>query len=89
MTGTHGRDRPVLADDGEVGIRKRRPLRLEQHKSKGVLLDPPTARSAVVSYAIGEAKGAILSIPSSTRPRECVLDGVLTYQPRARTRPRL
>jgi hypothetical protein len=40
MTGTHGRDRPVLADDGGVGVYGR-PLRLEKHKSKGVLLDPP------------------------------------------------
>ncbi len=41
MTGTHGRDRPVLTDDGVVAVRDPRPLRLEQHKGKGVLLDPP------------------------------------------------
>jgi hypothetical protein len=28
MIGTHGRDRPVLADAGGVGVHARRPLRL-------------------------------------------------------------
>jgi hypothetical protein len=40
MTGTHGRDRPVLADDGGVVVRAQRPLRLERHNTKGVTLDP-------------------------------------------------
>ncbi len=37
-------------------------------KSKGVLLDPPTARSAVVSYFIGEAqvKNTVLDADSRT-----------------------
>jgi hypothetical protein len=43
MTGTHGRDRPVLADDGGVAVHARRPLRLERHKNKGVTLEPPPA----------------------------------------------
>ncbi len=33
--------RPVLADDGGVAVRAWRPLRLSQHKNKGVLLEPP------------------------------------------------
>jgi hypothetical protein len=33
MIGTHGRDRPVLADAGGVGVRDARPLRLEHRKS--------------------------------------------------------
>ncbi len=41
MIGTHGRDRLVLADDGGVVVHARRPLRLEQHKNNGVLLEPP------------------------------------------------
>ncbi len=41
MIGTHGRDRLVLADDGGVVVHARRPLRTDQHKTKGVLLDPP------------------------------------------------
>ncbi len=31
MIGTHGRDRPVLADDGGVVVRAHQPLRLEHH----------------------------------------------------------
>ncbi len=47
MIGTHGRDRPVLADDGGVATDERRPLRLSHEKA---VLEPPTARSAAVSY---------------------------------------
>jgi hypothetical protein len=52
MTGTHGRDRPVLADDGGVAVHTDPSI----SRITSVMLEPPTARSAVVSYSAGEAK---------------------------------
>jgi hypothetical protein len=56
---------PVLADDGGVDVQGR-PLGLEQHKNKSVLIDPPAAHCAAVSYTavsemIENLKGEILN----------------------------
>ncbi len=63
--------RPVLANDGGVVVRVHRPLRLEQHKNNGVLLDPPPLLK----------QGRQVQEHRPTRKfcvsRICVLDGVL------------
>ncbi len=43
MTGTHRRDRPVLADDGGVGV-KERPIRLSRRKPGDARATSPTAQ---------------------------------------------
>jgi hypothetical protein len=52
MTGTHGRDRPVLADDGGVAVHTDSSV----SRITNVMLEPPTALRAVVSYFAREAK---------------------------------
>jgi hypothetical protein len=49
MTGTHGRDRPILADDGGVGVRVRRPLRLSRRKPGDARATSPTSQGRTKS----------------------------------------